>query len=84
MSLPEIQRIKDMYMGKRKPSSHRLETNISLSVSLALCSASASRTQRPKALLYSYSQSSVLVKTRTVWPLKSCRVVVPATDAVYS
>lgn len=39
MSLPEIQRIKDMYMGKRKPSSHILETNTSLSVSLALCSA---------------------------------------------
>lgn len=32
----------------------------------------------------SYSQSSVLVKTRIVFPLKSWRAVVPATDDVYS
>ena len=52
--IPEIQRIKDMYVGKRNPSSHILETNIfvSLSLSLSHVHAPANRTQRPKALLY--------------------------------
>jgi len=72
-----------MYVEKKQPNSHILETNISFS--LSLCSAPASRTQSgPKHCCISYSQSSVLVKTRTVLPLKSCRVVVPATDEVYS
>lgn len=53
----------------------------SLSLSVVLLPAGC---RGPKHCYISYSQSSEMVKTRKVLPLKSCRVVVPATDEVYS